>query len=176
VDIRSLLFATTTLVVGIAIGSLMRSETVAVAPIISPRPALATPAEALGDPDPLRGIDFSSERAEPEIDKTGYRHSDLVVDLTEEDADDVADSFDLTQLEPFDEEAARLDFDRFGDGPVVRREEAEDPRSAVDEAEPEANLCLPAYSSCRRDIDCCGASVCRSRVGSISGHFECTAS
>ncbi len=79
-----------------------------------------------------------------------------------------------------DEDGAAEDFERFGDGPVSRSmPEAED-RPTEDRAtedldvEPEAEACLPPFSGCRQDVDCCGTSVCRSRPGTISGHFECT--
>jgi hypothetical protein len=77
-----------------------------------------------------------------------------------------------------DEDGAADDFERYGDGPIVRSEAdnlAADTRAASDrERELGDEGCLRAFSPCRQDSDCCGASVCRSRPGTISGHFECT--
>ncbi len=81
-----------------------------------------------------------------------------------------------------DEEGADDDFERYGDGPVSPAwHEAED-RGAT-ESRPGEDIggesgvegCLPLFSSCRSDSDCCSGSVCRSRPGTISGSFECTA-
>lgn len=78
------------------------------------------------------------------------------------------------------EDGAREDFERYGDGPVPqsRTEAAADTTTAsrtlgTDEGFEQS--CQPAFSPCRRDIDCCGSAVCRSRPGTISGFFECTA-
>jgi len=80
-----------------------------------------------------------------------------------------------------DEEGAADDFERYGDGPVSRGWPEAEGRGATEsrpwedsDGEPEAEGCVPLFSSCRRDSDCCTASVCRSRVGTISGSFECT--
>ena len=80
-----------------------------------------------------------------------------------------------------DETGADDDYERYGDGPVSagspesEDREATENRLREDRGESEAESCLPPFSSCRRDSDCCGASVCRSRPGTISGSFECTA-
>ncbi len=79
-----------------------------------------------------------------------------------------------------DEDGARDDFERYGDGPVPqsRSEVAEDTTTAsrtLDTDEGFEQSCQPAFSPCRRDVDCCGSAVCRSRPGTISGFFECTA-
>ena len=80
-----------------------------------------------------------------------------------------------------DEEGAADDFERYGDGPVSRGWPEAEGRGAAESrpwqdanGESEAEGCVPLFSSCRRDSDCCVASVCRSRVGTISGSFECT--
>ena len=78
-----------------------------------------------------------------------------------------------------DEEGAADDFERYGDGPVSRGWPEAEGRGATEsrpweDTEGEAEGCVPLFSSCRRDSDCCVASVCRSRVGTISGSFECT--
>lgn len=81
---------------------------------------------------------------------------------------------------------ARADFEKFGDGPVARTpseverlddsNERSHKKAAEDEqVEQDGKSCLGPGMACRRDTDCCGASVCRSRPGTISGHFECTA-
>lgn len=78
-----------------------------------------------------------------------------------------------------DEGGAAADFERFGDGPVSRSvPEAED-RAAEDRGIEDLDVefeagCLPPFSGCQQDVECCGTSVCRSRPGTISGHFECT--
>ena len=83
-----------------------------------------------------------------------------------------------TDVKAVDEDGAAEDFEQFGDGPVVRTEAGD--READPEAPPEreeelaVESCSSAFSPCRQDSDCCGASVCRSRPGTISGHFECT--
>jgi hypothetical protein len=85
---------------------------------------------------------------------------------------------------PIEEEGAAEDFERFHDGPVSaaskKREEAESGTmknaSSTDlERKREIESCVASFSRCRQDVDCCGASVCRSRPGTISGHFVCTA-
>jgi hypothetical protein len=80
-----------------------------------------------------------------------------------------------------DEDGARDDFERYGDGPISQsRPEVEGGTTTAsgtleDTDEGFEESCLPAFSACRRDTDCCGVSVCRSRPGTISGFFECTA-
>lgn len=83
-----------------------------------------------------------------------------------------------------EKESAAEDFERFHDGPVSaasrKREEAEsdtlkNASSTDSERESEIESCVAPFSRCRQDVDCCGASVCRSRPGTISGHFVCTA-
>ncbi len=65
----------------------------------------------------------------------------------------------------------REDFLAFGDGPVTRDRSVQVALSARD-AQAE---CLPlGASGCRRDLDCCGARVCRTRAGQIAGFMECT--
>ena len=83
-----------------------------------------------------------------------------------------------------DERSAEEDYARFGDGPVASRPQAHlnatgsDASDDVSDRSPSDNAktesCLPAFSACRTDTDCCGRSVCRSRPGTISGSFECT--
>lgn len=84
--------------------------------------------------------------------------------------------------ESVDEEGAAEDFERFGDGPVstysfesVDREATDRSPSTDLEGNRDAESCLAPLSRCRRDADCCGASICRSRPGTISGHFICIA-
>jgi len=78
---------------------------------------------------------------------------------------------------------AAADYAEWGDGPLRRNATGPEDRHAGHERgtdKPEQELgtdaCFPAFSACRRDTDCCGSSVCRSRPGTISGYFECTAS
>ncbi len=80
------------------------------------------------------------------------------------------------------EEGAAEDFERFGDGPAstyssesIDRETTEHGPSTDLEGNRDAESCLAPSSRCRRDADCCGASICRSRPGTISGHFICIA-
>ena len=82
-----------------------------------------------------------------------------------------------------DETGAAADYAEYSDGPVRRDPTEPDDRRTGDERgenEPkqdfDAEACFPAFSACRKDTDCCGSSVCRSRPGTISGYFECTAS
>ncbi len=65
----------------------------------------------------------------------------------------------------------REDFLAFGDGPVTRDRSVQVALSARNAQA----QCLPlGASGCRRDLDCCGAHVCRSRAGQIAGFMECT--
>ncbi len=80
-----------------------------------------------------------------------------------------------------DEAGAAADYAEYGDGPLRRDATRPTDRPGSDERganEPdqefEADACLPPFSACRKDSDCCGSSVCRSRPGTISGYFECT--
>jgi hypothetical protein len=78
--------------------------------------------------------------------------------------------------EPVDEAGAAEDYARFEDGPVPRNSNGDrgSGASGNHHSNEEREACFAAYASCRRDRDCCGTSVCRSRPGSISGHFLCT--
>ena len=63
------------------------------------------------------------------------------------------------------------DFDEFGDGPVARETTAEPAHTS----EITRGACLPLGArGCRRDVDCCGAGVCRTRAGEIAGFRECS--
>ena len=63
------------------------------------------------------------------------------------------------------------DFDEFGDGPVARETAAEPAHTATGTR----GDCLPLGArGCRRDVDCCGARVCRTRAGEIAGFRECS--
>jgi hypothetical protein len=90
----------------------------------------------------------------------------------------------LAYSAPIEEESAAADFERFHDGPVSapspEREEADrdtmkNASSTDSERKREIEGCVAPFSRCRQDVDCCGASVCRSGPGTISGHFVCTA-
>ena len=89
----------------------------------------------------------------------------------------------LAYSAPIEEESAAEDFERFHDGPVSaasrKRDEAEsdttkNASSTDSERKREVESCAAPFFRCRQDVDCCGASVCRSRPGTISGHFVCT--
>jgi hypothetical protein len=116
-----------------------------------------------------------SDSDEEEDPDTAYRDDTL-------DADD-PDEFLPPDRVAVAESGAAADYAEYEDGPV-RRDPLEledesgndDPEADGLDEELEAERCLPAYSTCRKDTDCCGFSVCRSRPGTISGYFECTAS
>ena len=84
---------------------------------------------------------------------------------------------------PVDEDGAASDYALYGDGPALRRGVDLEGSRAYDlqpDATPdegvETESCLPPLTAgCKRDSDCCGTSLCRSRPGTISGHFECSA-
>jgi hypothetical protein len=63
------------------------------------------------------------------------------------------------------------DFEAFGDGPVARDPVAT--RAPSDETA--SDDCLPlGAQGCRRDVDCCGVEVCRTRAGEIAGFLQCS--
>ena len=102
---------------------------------------------------------------------------------------DAPESRAVQHSPPVYEEGAAEDYAMFNDGPVRRNDAAvEDPSETDDDPsalsedaretrteESEFEGCLPAFTrGCQRDTDCCGASVCRSEPGSISGNTHCT--
>ena len=130
--------------------------------------AAGRPAHGVGDKPPIDLALADSRRGEP---RQPEYHDDTFG----------PDEPGLPYPEFVDEDGARDDFERYGDGPVSQsRPEVEDGTTTasgtlVDTDEGFEESCLPAFSACRRDTDCCGVSVCRSRPGTISGFFECTA-
>ncbi len=116
---------------------------------------------AQGDADPLNAA-YYEQAPETKIDR--------------------ADEWDARTgpgLEEDDDEAARRrqeDFEAYNDGPVIYVEGTDpDPEGKAEPLE-EGDTCLLLGSpGCRKDRDCCGSLVCRSRPGTISGFWECTA-
>lgn len=202
---RSLVLAAVALVIGIGIGVFLGGDPPKATPAAVPTRVASSDesSQAIGEStskpiaNTKRSADSEPMRAEAPVSRTlaavapPRGASTLQVDRTPRDPragealqereyrDDTfgPDEPGLPFPVPIDEDGAKADFERFGDGPVSREVAEEEDQDRVTEdldAEPEAEFCLPAFSGCRQDIDCCGTSVCRSRPGTISGHFECT--
>jgi hypothetical protein len=203
VKFRSLLFAAAALLVGINIGFFLQSKPPEVKPPGAPgpvsgpvasgaivesaskrlpngtpsaateerrahtAPVTATAARSDGSETPHASRSLTSLRADDGSKQREYRDDTFGPDEP-----------GLPLYLPIDEEGAAEDFERFGDGPVRRSMPEVEGRPAGEQATEELDVepegCLAPLSRCRQDVDCCGTSVCRSRPGAISGHFECT--
>ncbi len=198
---RSLVLAAATLLIGIGIGSWLQRdpgrvrptgaslqtdsgalESASAAPAANPG-ARSTAGAKATKPGALAAL--RPPRVAGRTPRAELRYDDRPAGPRRQ-AESRDDSFGSDELglpipEFVDEDGAADDFERYGDGPVSRsRREAEvgaeTASRAMEDESPafEAETCRPAFSPCGRDADCCGASVCRSRPGTISGYFECT--